>query len=152
MYSAMRSYRRLAISLAGLAGLAAGAGLCGSRNYAAGNLGSGEVWSTKKVMDKCYVGNQSLMKVVRRYLDRAPPDWKSAEENVAEVIRLMGMLTRQKPPRGSQEAWNGLVEDYLQKGRMLQQNVREHDGQAARASLQKIATTCDECHDNHGIQ
>jgi len=148
----MRANRRLAISLTGLAGLAAGAALCASWNYAADNSGPGGLWSTKKVMDRCYVGNQSLMKVVRRDIDRFQPDWKNAEKNVTEVIRLMSMLTRQKPPRGSQADWNGLVEDYVQKGRVLQEKVREHNLQASRASLQKIASTCDECHDNHGIQ
>jgi hypothetical protein len=148
----MRANRRLVISLGILAGIAAGAAICVNWNYAANNSGPGELLSTKKVMDRCYVGNQSLMKLVRRDLDRAQPDWKNAEKNVAEVIRLMSMLTRHKPPRGSQEAWDGLVMDYVQKARVLEENVRKQKLKAARASLQKIAATCDECHDNHGIQ
>jgi hypothetical protein len=138
--------------LAGLGGLAAGAALFASWNYAADSPGPDESLSTKKVMDRCYVGDQSLTKLVRRDLDRAQPDWKRAEMNVAEVIRLMSMLTRQKPPRGSQEAWNALVEGYLEKAQVLKQNVKEEKLQASRASLQRIASTCDECHDNHGIQ
>jgi hypothetical protein len=148
----MRANRRLTISLAALAGLIAGAMLSTSGDYAADNPGPGELLCTKKVMDKCYVGNQSLMKMVRRDIENRPPDWTGAERNVTEVMRLMSMLTRQKPPRGSQEAWDGLVEDYRQKARALKQNVKEQKLQASRASLQKIASTCDECHDNHGIQ
>jgi cytochrome c553 len=148
----MRPNRRLTALMAVLAGMTAGAAVSVNWNYAADSPGSDELLSTKKVMDQCYVGNQSLMKVVRRDLEMAQPDWRSAEKNVTEVIRLMSMLTRQKPPRGTQEAWNGLVEDYLQKARTLQRDVKEQKRQASSASLQKIASTCDECHDNHGIQ
>jgi hypothetical protein len=147
----MLTYCRIAIALPLLGALAAYAAICSS-NYAADNPGPGELLSTKKVMDKCYVGNQSLMKLVRRDLERARPDWAGAEKNVTEVVRLMSMLTRQKPPRGSQEAWDGLVEAYLQKAHALKQNVNEQKLQASKAWLQKIASTCDECHDNHGIQ
>jgi len=148
----MTTNRRLAVSLAGLAALSACTAVCVNWNYAADNAGRAELLSTKKVMDKCYVGNQSLMKMIRRDLERAQPDWKGAETNLAEVVRLMSMLTRHKPPRGSQEAWNGLVKDYLQKASALQENLREEKLQASRASLQKIASTCEECHDNHGLQ
>jgi hypothetical protein len=148
----MRRYRRLAIAVAAFVGLAAGAALSASWNDAADRAGPDEIWSTKKVMDRCYVGNQSLMKMVRRDIEKAQPDWKSAEKNVAEVIRLMRMLTRQKPPRGSQEAWDGLVDDFVHKAGVLRANVREQQLKAARASLQRISATCDLCHDNHGIQ
>jgi hypothetical protein len=146
------TYGRHASSIALFVGLAAGAALCVNWNYAAAKRGPDEPLSTKKVMDRCYVGNQSLLKTVRRDLDRTEPDWKNAEKNIEEIIRLMSVLTRHKPPRGSQEAWNKLVESYVQEASAFQENVREKKLRSAQASLEKIASTCDECHDNHGIQ
>jgi hypothetical protein len=146
----MRKY--LAISLAVLVGLAGGAALRATRNYAAYDRGANEVWSTKKVMDKAHLGKQSLLSVLNKDLRQAEPDWKSAEKNLTEMIRLMSMLTKQKPPRGSQEAWDQLVQDYIQGAKAARQKVKEHRLQPARAALEKVISTCDECHDNHGIK
>jgi hypothetical protein len=146
----MRVNLRPAIPAAVLAGLAAGAALLPT--YAADNPGADELWSTKKVMDKVHVGKQSLLSVVTKDLRKAEPDWKSDEENLTEIIRLMSMLTKQKPPRGSQEAWDRLVQDYVQGAKAARQNVKEHRLQPARAALERVIPTCDECHDNHGIK
>jgi hypothetical protein len=148
----MRQYVRLAISLAILAGLAGGAARRARRNYAADNPGANEVWSTKKIMVKLYVGKPSLMSAVYQDIHNAEPDWKSDEKNLTEIIRLMSMLTRQKPLRGSQEAWDKLVQDYVHGAKAARQNVKEHRLQPARAALEKVISTCDECHDNHGIK
>ena len=58
----MRANLPVALSIAVLAGLAAGAAL--RTIYAADHPGADEVWSTKKVMDKVHVGKQSLLSVV----------------------------------------------------------------------------------------
>src|SRR5262249_35005662 len=147
---AMRVNLSGGLSIAILAGLAAGAAL--RATYAAGHPASEEVWSTKKVMDKAHLGKQSLLSVVQKDLRQAEPDWKSDERNLAEMIRLMSMLTRQKPPRGSQDAWDKLVDDYVQAAKTARQNVNEHRLQPTRAALEKLVSTCDECHDNHGIK
>jgi hypothetical protein len=146
----MRVNLRRALSIAVLAGLAAGAAL--RFTYAADRPGADDVWSTKKVMDKVALGKQSLLSVVNNDLRRADPDWKSDEENLTEVIRLMRMLTGQKPPRGSQEAWDKLVQDYVDGAKAARHNVKEHRLQPARAALEKARETCEECHDNHGIR
>jgi hypothetical protein len=148
----VRQYVRPAISLTILVGLAVGAVLRAARNYAADNAGSNEVWSTKKIMAKLYVGKPSLMSAVHKDIDKAEPDWKTDEKNLAEIIRLMSMLTKQKPLRGSQEAWDKLVQDYVDKAKVAQRNIKEHKLEPARASLQKVLSTCDNCHDNHGIK
>ena len=139
-----------AISIAVLAGLAAGAAL--RVTYAAEHPGADEVWSTKKVMDKVHVGKQSLLSVVNKDLRKTEPDWNSDEKNLTEIIRLMSMLTKQKPLRGSQEAWDKLVQDYVHGAKAARQNVKEHRLQPTRAALEKVISTCDECHDNHGIK
>jgi hypothetical protein len=146
----MRVNLQLALSIAVIAGLAAGAAL--RATDAADHPGADEVWSTKKVMDKVHVGKHSLLSVVTKDLQKAEPDWKSDEENLTEIIRLMSMLTKQKPPRGSQEAWDKLVHDYVDKTKVAQQNVKQHKLQPARAALEKVLSTCEECHDNHGIK
>jgi len=64
----------------------------------------------------------------------------------------MSMLTKQKPLRGSQEAWDKLVQNFVDKAKSAQQNVKEHKLESARASLRKVLSTCDNCHDNHGFQ
>ena len=138
--------------MAVLAGLAGAAALCAPRNYAADNSGADEVWSTKKIMVKLYVGKPSLMSAVYKDIHKAEPDWKSDEKNLTEIIRLMSMLTKQKPPRGSQEAWDKLVQDYVHGAKAARQNVKEQRLQPARAALEKVTSTCDECHDNHGIK
>jgi hypothetical protein len=148
----MRKYLHLAISIGVLAGVAAGAASRATRNYAADKPGADEVWSTKKVMDKVHVGKQSLISVVYKDIHKAKPDWKTDEKNLAEIIRLMSMLTKQKPLRGSQEAWDKLVHDYVDKVKVAQQNVKQHKLQPARASLEKVLSTCDKCHDDHGIK
>jgi hypothetical protein len=137
-------------SIAVLAGLAAGAAL--RATYAADHLGADDVWSTRKVMDKVHVGKQSLLSVVNRDLRKNEPDWKSDEENLTEIIRLMSMLTNQKPLRGSQEAWDKLVRDYVDGAKSARQNVKEHSLKPARAALDMVRSTCEECHDNHGIK
>ena len=146
----MRVGLRLALSVAALAALAAGAAL--RATYVADPPGAGEVWSTKKIMDKVALGKQSLLSVVNKDLQKAEPDWKSDEANLTEIIRLMGMLTGQKPPRGSQEAWDKLVRDYVAGAKAARQNVREHRLRPARAALEKARERCEECHDNHGIR
>ena len=77
---------------------------------------------------------------------------KGDEKNLTEIIRLMSMLTKQEPPRGSQEAWDKLVQDYVHGAKAARQNVREHRLQPALAALERVRSTCDECHDNHGIK
>ena len=146
----MRVNLPCALSIAVLGGLAAGAAL--RATYAADHPEADEVWSTKKVMDKVHVGKQSLLSVVTKDLRKAEPDWKSDEEHLTEIIRLMSMLTKQKPSRGSQEAWGKLVQDYVHGAKAARQNVKEHRLQLARAALGKVISTCDECHDNHGIK
>ena len=146
----MRANLPCALSIAVLAGLAAGAAF--RATYAADHPGADEVWPTKKVMDKVHVGKQSLLAVVTRDLRKAEPDWKSDEENLTEIIHLMSMLTRQKPLRGSQEAWDKLVQDYVHGAKAARQNVKMHRLQPARAALEKVVSTCDDCHDNHGIK
>jgi hypothetical protein len=147
---AMRVNLRCALSIAVLAGLAAGAAF--RATYAVDDPGADEVWSTKKVMDKVHVGKQSLLSVVNKDLRKAEPDWKSDEENLTEIIRLMSMLTKQKPPRGSQEAWDKLVQDYVDGAKAARKNVKEHRLQPGRAALEMVIMTCDECHDNHGVK
>ena len=146
----MRVNLQRALSIAVIAGLAAGAAL--RATYAADHPVADPVWSTKKVMDRVALGKQSLLAVVNKDLRKAEPDWQSDEENLAEVIRLMSMLTKQKPLRGSQEAWDKLVEDYVHGANAARQNVKKHRLQAARAALEEVVATCDECHDNHGIK
>jgi hypothetical protein len=146
----MRANLQRALSIAVLAGMAAGAALLAT--YAADRPSADEVCSTKKVMDKVHVGKQSLLSVVQKDLRKAAPDWKSDEKNLTEIIRLMSMLTKEKPPRGSQEAWDKLVQDYVLGARAARQNVNEHRLQPARAALERVISTCDECHDNHGIK
>ena len=148
----MRKYLELAISIAVLAAPAGGATLPATPNYAADNPGADQVWSTKKIMDKVHVGKQSLFSLVYKDIHKAEPDWETDEKNLAEIIGLMSMLTRHKPPRGSQEAWDKLVQEYVQNAKVTQQNVKEYKLLPARASLEKVLSTCDECHDNHGIQ
>jgi hypothetical protein len=146
----MRLNLQRALSIALLAGLAAGAALRAA--YAADHPGAGEVWSTKKVMDKAFFGKLSLLAVVNKDLRKAEPDWKGDEENLTEIIHLMSMLTRQKPPRGSQVAWDKLVRDFVDGAKAARQNVKEHRLEPARAALEKARATCEECHDNHGIK
>jgi hypothetical protein len=139
-----------ALSIATLAGLAAGAAI--RATYAPDHPGADELWSTKRVMDKVHVGKQSLLSVVNKDLRKADPDWKSDQENLAEIIRLMSMLTKQKPPRGTQDAWDKLVQDYVDGAKAARQNVKEHKIQPARTALEKVRSTCEECHDNHGVK
>jgi hypothetical protein len=146
----MRVNLRGALSIAVLAGLSASAA---SRvTDATDHPGADEVWSTKKVMDKVHLGKESLLSRVSKDLRKAEPDWKSDEENFTEIIRLMSILTKQKPPRGSQEAWDKLVKNYVDGAKAARQNVKERRLQPARAALEKVRSTCEECHDNHGIQ
>jgi hypothetical protein len=146
----MRIYLRCAVTIALLAGLAAG--VASRATHAADRPGADEVWSTKKVMDKCFLGKQSLVAVVNKDLQRTEPDWKSDEVNLTEIIRLMSMLTKQKPPRGSQEAWDKLVHDYVDGAKAARQNVKEHRLRPARAALEKARESCEDCHDNHGLK
>jgi hypothetical protein len=139
------------MSITVLAGLA-GAAIRATRNYAADNPGANEVGSTKKIMVKLYVGKPSLMSALYEDVHKAEPDWKADEKNLAQISRLMSLLTKQRPLRGSQEAWDKLVQDYVQKAKVAQQNIKEHKLQPARDSLEQVLSTCDDCHDNHGIK
>jgi hypothetical protein len=144
----MMNYFRLAISLAMLAGLAGGVVLRATQN----DPGANEDWSTRKIMIKLYVGKPSLFSAVYKDIQKPEPDWKTDEKNLAEIVRLTYMLTRQKPLRGSQEAWDKLVQDFVEKASVTRQNVKEHKLEPARASLRQVQAMCDTCHDNHGIQ
>jgi hypothetical protein len=146
----MRVKLLCAFSIAVPMGLALSAVL--RTSYAADPRTGDEVWSTKKVMDEVHLGKQSLLSVVKKDLRKAEPDWKSDEKNLTEIIRLMSVLTKQKPPRGSQEAWDKLVQDYVHGAKAARQNVKEHRQQPGRAALEKVILTCEECHENHGIK
>jgi hypothetical protein len=135
-----------------LAGLVGGTALHAARNYPGDNPGVDEVWSTKKIMIKLYVGKPSLLSAVYKDIHRSEPDWKTDEKNLAEIIRFMSLLTRQKPLRGSREAWDKLVQDYVYKAGVARQNIKEHKLQPARDALEQVLSTCDDCHDNHGIK
>ena len=150
--SAMRQYFPLAIAVAILTGLAGGAEFRSTKDYAAGIPGADEVWPTKKIMVKLYVGKPSLMSALCKDIQMPEPDWRADEKRVADIIRLMSALTRQKPLRGSQEAWDKLVRDYVEGAKAARQNVKEHRLQPARAALERVISTCDECHDHHGIK
>jgi hypothetical protein len=139
-----------ALSIVVLAGLAADAAL--RATFPADHPGADEVWSTKKVMDKVHVGKQSLLSVVSKDLGGVEPEWKRDEDNLTEIIRLMCTLTKQKPLRGSQENWNKLVQDYVEGAKAARQSVKKHKLPPARAALEKMRSTCEECHDNHGIK
>jgi hypothetical protein len=146
----MRVNLPCALSIAVVAGLAGGSAL--RATYAADHPGADEVLSTKKVMDTAFLGKQSLLSVVNKDLRNAQPDWISDEKNLTEIIHLMSMLTRQKPPRGSQDAWDKLVQEYVDGTKAARQSVKEHRLRPARAALEKVVETCDVCHDNHGIK
>jgi hypothetical protein len=146
----MRTSLQHAFGIAIIAGLVVSAGF--HAIYAADNPGADKVWSTKKVMDKVHVGKESLLSLVNKDLRNTEPDWKSDEANLTEIIRLMSMLTKQKPLRGSQEAWDKLVQDYVDGGKAARQNVKEHKVGPARVALERVIATCEECHDNHGIK
>ena len=148
----MRQYLRLVISITVLAGLAGGAALRATGNYADDNSGADEVWSTKKIMVKLYVGKPSLMSAVQKDIHTPEPDWKTDEKNLAEIIRYMSLLTKQRPLRGSKGDWDKVVQDYVEKAKVAQQNIKEHKLQPARGSLERVLSTCDDCHDNHGIK
>jgi hypothetical protein len=137
----------LAVACIGLAASAALRASC-----AEDHPGADEVWSTKKVMVKVGAGRRSLLSVVDKDLQKAEPDWKSDEANLTEIIRLMAMLTRQKPPRGSQEAWDKLVRDFVDGAKAARQHVKEHRLQPACDALETARSTCEECHDSHGLQ
>ncbi len=145
----MRKYLQPAIAIVALVGV--GAALHAVRNYAAGQRAE-EVWSTKKVMDKAFLGKQSLLAALSKDVHNAEPDWKAEEQKLAEIIRLMSTLTKQKPPRGSQKAWDKQVQDFVDKAKDMHENVKAQNLRPARAALEKLRETCDECHDNHGIQ
>jgi hypothetical protein len=148
----MSPYLRFAIAIAVLAGLASGAAFFATRNYAADNPGTDEAWSTKKIMVKLYVGKPSLMSAVYRDIHKADPDWKADEKTLAEINPLMSLLTKERPVRGSQEAWDKLVRDYVQKAKVAQKNIRERKLQPARDALEQVLSVCEECHDNHGVK
>lgn len=148
----MRKDLPLPISIAVLAGVAAAAALLVTRNYAANKAGADEGWSTKKIMNKVHFGKKSPFSVVYGDIQKAEPDWQTDEKNLAEIVHLMSMLTKRKPPRGSQEAWDKLVRDYVDNAKDMQQYVKEHKLQPARDSLDKVRATCDDCHDNHGVK
>jgi hypothetical protein len=141
---------RSALAILLLAALAAG--VAWRAGSAADRPGADEVWSTKKVMDKVALGKQSLLSVVTKDLRKAEPDWKGDAESLTEIIRLMSLLTKQKPPRGSQQDWDKLVQDYVDGAKAARQNVRQHRLEPARAALEKARETCEECHENHGIK
>ncbi len=142
----------LAMTLAALAGLAAGAARCVTRNDEAANPNADEEWSTKKVMRKIHSGKQALLSVVRADLQKAQPDWVTDEKGLAEINRLMSTLTGRKPLRGSQDAWDKLVRAYVDQVKVAQQSVKEHKLLPARAALKEVSLTCEKCHDDHGVQ
>jgi hypothetical protein len=103
-------------------------------------------------MDKVHLGKQSLLSTVTKDLQKAEPDWKGDEDNLTEAIRLMSMLTKQKPPNGSREGWDKLVQDYVDGAKGARQSVKEHKLQPARDALDKVRSICEACHDNHGVK
>src|SRR5579885_2642219 len=89
---AMKRHLVVTVSIAILAGLAAGVAVPASGN-AANNPGGNEAWSTKKIMKKVHFGKQALLAAVYRDIQKAEPDWQTDEKNLAEIIRLMSMLS-----------------------------------------------------------
>ena len=88
----------LPISIAVLAGVAAAAALLVARNYAADKAGADEGWTTKKIMREVHFGKKAPFKVVYGDIQNAEPNWQNDEKNLAEIVRLMSMLTKRKPP------------------------------------------------------
>jgi len=105
--------------------------------------------STKEIMGKAHKGKQSLFFLVQQDIRKAKPDWQADEKNVAEMIRLVSMLTKNNPPKGSKEGWDKLVQEYVDKAKVVQEKLKEEKVQESRTALNKLMTTCKSCHDTH---
>ena len=137
------------MSLSALAVLACDAGKAVQDGSATNADREGPVLSTKEIMTRAHKGEQSLVSRLNADLQKPQPDWPKDEEYLAEMIRLVSRLTTQKPPHGSQEAWNTRVHDYVDNAKDIQQDLKEQNVQAARASVGKLLKTCKGCHDAH---
>jgi hypothetical protein len=107
--------------------------------------------STKKIMGKAHKGEDCLISLVHFDLHQqgAGVDWRTDEKNVAEMVRLVGMLSKNDPPKGDKEAWDKRVKDYVDKGKALQEKLKEKKLAESRAALDKLETTCKGCHQTH---
>lgn len=141
--------RSLIVSLSALTLLACDAGKAVQDGSATNADRESPVLSTKEIMTRAHKGKQSLLSRLNADLQKPQPDWPKGEEHLAEMIRLVSRLTTQKPPQGSLEAWNTRVHDYVDNAKDIEQNLKEQNVQAARASVGKLLKTCKGCHDAH---
>jgi soluble cytochrome b562 len=105
--------------------------------------------STKEIMGKAHKGKQSLFFLVQQDIRKANPDWQADEKSVAEMIRLVSMLTKNNPPKGSKEGWDKLVQEYVDKAKAVQQNLKEEKLRESRTAFNKLMATCKSCHETH---
>jgi hypothetical protein len=108
--------------------------------------------STKAIMDRAHKGKGSLLSRLEADLQKPQPDLANDGEYVAEMIRLVTGLGTQKPPQGTQDAWNARVQGYLEKANDIARSLKEQDAQAARPSLGRLRATCKDCHEAHNPQ
>jgi hypothetical protein len=103
----------------------------------------------KDIMKKAHGGKTSLYAIVWNDIHRDPPNWQRSRKNLAEMIRLCNLLTERKPPKGTQESWEKLVQAYLDHAKTVQENLEKENVAESRTTYDKLLKTCKVCHNAH---
>jgi hypothetical protein len=105
--------------------------------------------SIKEIMTKAHGGKKSLYAIVWNDIHRDRPNWQRSRKNLAEMIRLCSLLTKQEPPKGTKESWQKLVQGYLDQAKTVQGNLEKENVAESRTTYDKLLKTCKVCHNIH---
>lgn len=105
--------------------------------------------SIKEIMGKLHKGANAPLAKLKVALKADTPDWKEVQDLSKDFVVLGAGLAKNAPPKGDKSSFEKLANKYYQNARTLDEAARTEDKTKAQAALNKIGTSCKECHSAH---
>ena len=108
-----------------------------------------EVPSIKKIMTRLHKGGDAALPTAKTAIAATPTDWEALEKVSRPLVRLSNALKKNDTPKGEQEDFVKLSDEYHQTAVALADATKAKDATAAKAAVDKLGMSCASCHKAH---
>jgi cytochrome c556 len=105
--------------------------------------------SIRALMHRQYTVSRAPVKIIKIQLNAQAPDWVKLQEAVERFVSLAETLAKKTPPQGSEESWRTFLDQHMADARAMANAAMQHDLENLRGASQRIAKSCQSCHDAH---
>jgi hypothetical protein len=104
----------------------------------------------KMIMKKAH-SPTGLLYNIGKDLKDDEPDWDNIQQETKELLDLVSMLEKNKPPMGDQNSWKSLTASYLDMAKSLDAAAKKKNLSGAKSVQAKMSNenTCKGCHKVH---